>query len=547
VATFSAQVVDLVGTFSDETALDSFITAGANEVINAMPRPMQERVAEETSFTNTTTSEGSKVLHVLRNDGTIDQPCRRIPARYRGRIQDSSDMQYATSTDPAYYVQDALVTIFPTGTGKLVSMPTYGEASPLDASAISAITNFPNEAEYLVILYAAIKALQQNMSGKLSNSAITTALTAITTELDETQAVCDKIDADLVLAKAEVVLAKAEAAEIASNTDNSSNFETACDAMVTELDKVDNVIVEASTEFDKVDNVIVEGSVELDKSTALLALGEVDSQAEVATAYALLITAVAQAATAADKFLAADSDSVFGDESTFLTADSQLTRVKAAIDNAEDVINSNQPSTTTDAYGALAAEDTELVQSALAIASTELQRAQMHLSEWTAIGDMRVKEVNAALAEADGQVKVIQTHLQQAQAKRSESQSRLAAGGAYLQEANGIIAQGNAYLQEAQSYIAQANGYAAEVNARSSFVSSKSQAVQGHISTAQSYVATAQGFSGEIQSKVGIAQGYANEVQSRLAVDTTEYSWYEKQQAKLQADYDRGIQLLAKG
>jgi hypothetical protein len=36
-------------------------------------------------------------------------------------------------------------------------------------------------------------------------------------------------------------------------------------------------------------------------------------------------------------------------------------------------------------------------------------------------------------------------------------------------------------------------------------------------------------------------------VQSRLSVDTTEYSWYEKQQAKLQVDYDKGIQLLAKG
>ena len=377
-ATFSAQVVDLVGTFSDETALDSFITEGANEVINAMPRSMQERVAEETSFTNTTTSEGSKVLHVMRNDGTIDQPCRRIPARNRGRIQDSSDMQYATATDPAYYAQDAAVTIFPTGTGKLVSIPTYNQGSALDASSLSTITNFPNEAEYLVTLYAAIKALQQNMSGKLGNSDITTALTAmnaeidetltiadnvhteiaiinssadsalteiglanaevdkmatevgldnaeldlakveiaeaavlvdsgidtataaiataagrvntavllanlefdkcdtildlgeadsegavntaaakIITELDETQSVCDKIDADLVLAKAEVVLAKAEAAEIASNTDNSSNFETACDAMVTELDKVDNIIVEASAEFDKVDNVIV--------------------------------------------------------------------------------------------------------------------------------------------------------------------------------------------------------------------------------------------------------------------------------------------------
>lgn len=59
-ATFSAQVVDLIGTFSDETALDTFITEGANEVINAMPRSMLERVAEETSVTDgTTTSERS--------------------------------------------------------------------------------------------------------------------------------------------------------------------------------------------------------------------------------------------------------------------------------------------------------------------------------------------------------------------------------------------------------------------------------------------------------------------------------------------------------
>ena len=170
-ANFDAQVVELVGvTYStDQAALDLCITEGANEVINAMPRSMRERVAEETSFTNTTTSEGSKILHVMRNDGTIDQPCRKVPAVKRGRIQDSSDMEYATATDPAYYVQDALVTIFPTGTGKLVSIPTYSQSSPLDASAISTITNFPNEAEYLVVLYAAVKALQQVMNGKSSS------------------------------------------------------------------------------------------------------------------------------------------------------------------------------------------------------------------------------------------------------------------------------------------------------------------------------------------------------------------------------------------
>ena len=354
-ATFSAQVVDLVGAFSDETALDSFITEGANEVINAMPRAVMERVAEETTVTDgTTTSEGHKILHVLRNDGTIDQPCRLVLASKRGRIQDSSDMEFATTSDPAYYIQDGKINIFPNGNGKMASVPTYSQASPLDASGISTITNFPNEYEYLVTLYAAVKALQQLMTAKHGNSDITTALTAV---------------------KTEVGLAKVEVAEIVSQTDNSGEFETACDAIKTELDKVDNVIVEASTEFDK--------------TNALLNLGETDSEAQVNTAYALLITAVAQASTAADKFLAADSDSVFGDEETFLTANSQLTRVKDAVDKVSDIVNGNQPSATTDAFGAQAAEDIELVQSALSIASIELQRAQMHLQEWTSIGDMR--------------------------------------------------------------------------------------------------------------------------------------------------------------
>ena len=474
-ATFSAQVVDLVGAFSDETALDSFVKEGANEVINAMPRAVMERVAEETTVTDgSTASEGHKILHVLRNDGTIDQPCRLVLASKRGRIQDSSDMEFATTSDPAYYIQDGKINIFPNGNGKMASVPTYSQASPLDASGISTITNFPNEYEYLVTLYAAVKALQQLMTAKHGNSDITTALTAV---------------------KTEVGLAKVEVAEIVSQTDNSGEFETACDAIKTELDKVDNVIVEASTEFDK--------------TNALLNLGETDSEAQVNTAYALLITAVAQASTAADKFLAADSDSVFGDEETFLTANSQLTRVKDAVDKVSDIVNGNQPSATTDAFGAQAAEDIELVQSALSIASIELQRAQMHLQEWTSIGDMRVKEVNAALAEADGQLKVVQTHLQQAQVKREESQARISAG--------------NAYLQEAQAYIAQANGYATEVNARSSFVGAKFNAIQGYLNT---------------------AQGYVSEAQARLAVDTTEYSWYEKQQAKLQADYDKGIQIM---
>ena len=167
-------------------------------------------------------------------------------------------------------------------------------------------------------------------------------------------------------------------------------------------------------------------------------MGSSSINTDITTAIGAIKTAVDQAATAAGSFLAS-TGSVFGDTDTFLTSDSQLTRVKAALDIAEDVIHEDTPSATTDAYGAQANEDIELVTSALNIAKTEISRAQMHLSEWTSIGDMRVKEVNAALSEA---------------------------------------------------------------------------------------------------------RGYADEVQSRLQVDSAQYGWYEKQQAKLQADYDKGLQAL---
>ena len=402
-ATFSAQVVDLVGAFSDETALDSFITEGANEVINAMPRPIMERVAEETPFTNTVSSEGHKILDVLKHDGTIDQPCRKVSAFKRGRIQDSSDMEFATSSDPAYYIQNSLITLFPTGDGKLVSMPTYSQASPLNADGISSITNFPNEYEYLVTLYAAVKALQQLMNNKHGNTDITGALTALEASVVNAE---DEIE-DGGKMVANIVLGVAEVTESAVDTDTSSS----------EMLTAANAITSA--------------------------LGQINTHS-------------------------------FDDEDTFTTATSQLTRVKNSLDQVSDIINGNQPSATTDAFGAQAAEDVELVTSSLNIAQTEIQRANAHLSEWTSI---------------------------------------------------------------LQGALSQAQGFASEVQARGVWTSAKAQVWNGYFASAGAYAQAAQTY-------LASAQGYANEAQSRLAVDTTEYNWYQSQQAKLQVDYDKGIQIM---
>ena len=334
-ASFQTQIMGLTdlsisssGTNPTEAQLTQFLTDGAKEVINQLPGHLLPLCSSSQTFTSGSadTLTTGKILNVFRNDGDINQPCRKIPAKQKGRVSDPEEMAYATITDPVFFIDNNSLDVLPSGGSCSYSEVQY----PAVAYSADAITAFPDEAEHLVVLYGAVKSIQNVLGSRSANSDITTAI-------------------------------------------------------------------------------------------------------------GLIKTAVDQAATAAGKFLAVDSDSVFGDESTFLTNDSQLTRVKAALDDAEDIINGDEPSATTDAYGAQASEDIELVSSALNIAKTEISRAQMHLSEWTSIGDMRVKEINAALSEA---------------------------------------------------------------------------------------------------------QGYANEVQSRLQVDGAQYGWYEKQQAKLQSDYEKGLQAL---
>jgi len=312
-------------------------------------------------------------------------------------------MEFATTSDPAYYIQDGKINIFPNGNGLMASVPTYSQASPLDASGISTITNFPNEYEYLVTLYAAVKALQQLMNNKHGNTDITGALTALEASVANAE---DEIE-DSNKMVANIVLGVAEVTESAVDTDTtSSEMLTAANAITS-------------------------------------ALGQINTHS-------------------------------FDDEDTFTTATSQLTRVKDALDKVSDIVNGNQPSATTDAFGAQAAEDVELVTSSLNIAQTEIQRANAHLSEWTSI---------------------------------------------------------------LQGALSQAQGFASEVQARGTWTSAKAQVWNGYFASAGAYAQAAQTY-------LASAQGYASEVQSRLAVDTTEYNWYQTQQVKLQADYDKGIQIM---
>ena len=94
----------------------------------------------------------------------------------------------------------------------------------------------------------------------------------------------------------------------------------------------------------------------------------------------------------------------WGDTGNFQNGD--LIKVKDALDNAQNLIDNNAPASSYDAYDQLQNEDLELMSGALQIASTEMNRASSHLSEWSALGGMAVQEANGFIAEANSRLQL---------------------------------------------------------------------------------------------------------------------------------------------
>ncbi|KKK79122.1 hypothetical protein LCGC14_2836690, partial [marine sediment metagenome] len=246
--TFENQLLDLVGEALagdlglDTEMFDDWLTNGARVIISRMPSPLWRFFGSEPSAFAPTSGievENFKIKNVYRNDGTIDQPSRLIEESMRGRALDSDDMNYATITDPAYYIDYDT-----TGTPTLKIIPVSATSTigkiirvlfpTIDASGDNSVNGFPDDLEPLLLLYALmqVKVREQALSrrdGQTEIEAITDSgiLTALTTTY--------------------------------------SDIETALDAATTENAKIDEVIVLASTEFDKMPAILVEANTEIDK------------------------------------------------------------------------------------------------------------------------------------------------------------------------------------------------------------------------------------------------------------------------------------------
>jgi len=181
-ATFQVQVEDLTGSIGDTAAISSWLQDGCKAVVGFIPKNRLEQVASNTNFTDSVDVESMKVLSVLRKDASNSNrymPCRKLLPSQMGTVHDSSYMEYATTSDPAYIIHNDVLNTFPQS---VASNDSRVVNISLDFSAVtyddSSITNFPDEAEPAVVLYAARNGLQRLMNNMNSISALTVSVSA---------------------------------------------------------------------------------------------------------------------------------------------------------------------------------------------------------------------------------------------------------------------------------------------------------------------------------------------------------------------------------
>ena len=166
---FKNQVDALTGFASTEDdALSDWLTAGARSVLNILPLNKLERIASNENFTNNIDVEGKKILAVVRKDNNhaskIYTPCRKLPPSMMGRVNDTNYMEAASESDPAYIIQNDVLNTYPASNASSDSRVVFVNSSITSAHGDTSISNFPDEAEYAVVLFAARQALERKIS-----------------------------------------------------------------------------------------------------------------------------------------------------------------------------------------------------------------------------------------------------------------------------------------------------------------------------------------------------------------------------------------------
>ena len=167
---FDAQILDIIGgTLGSnhlanvgQSALDDYLTISARTVLDVLPDPM---LLKHLSTANTSSQvyaiSNKRILRVTM----AGYNCREVPFGLSAQVGDSNSIHYATAKSPVFFINgSSQVQVKPTTAEAAVDYMSY---PTIDADGAGAISNFPDAAEYAVVLGAAIKVLQNVLSNHI--------------------------------------------------------------------------------------------------------------------------------------------------------------------------------------------------------------------------------------------------------------------------------------------------------------------------------------------------------------------------------------------
>jgi len=159
------------GTDSDD-AISDWLSDGVNQIISILPPEKLEECTKTATVTSASghdldTSTIGQVLLVTREDiFSVEQLCRKIPKSFASRAADPNDLMFASTTDPVYFMDDAIIKILPVPTSIQSAYVTYVALTAVVHGSDGGIDNFPDDVEYAVVLYASIKAAQSLLASE---------------------------------------------------------------------------------------------------------------------------------------------------------------------------------------------------------------------------------------------------------------------------------------------------------------------------------------------------------------------------------------------
>ncbi len=171
-ANLDVQIQDLVGTaMADQNAMDTFLSDGLAQLYNILPSNKLIECATSTTLNNSpqtldldTATIGPIVSVVRKNSSGYSQICRLVPSSLSSRVTDPNDLMHVTDTDPVYFINNAVLNVYPDPTASQTADVYYLPLTAIDASSGSTIDNLSNDMTYVVVLYAAIRSAQHLMA-----------------------------------------------------------------------------------------------------------------------------------------------------------------------------------------------------------------------------------------------------------------------------------------------------------------------------------------------------------------------------------------------